>query len=359
MKHQRLTCLMSLILLSPTVTSCGSRLGRPEPNESGNLDPGLLHSTKGLIAFVGETDSESRAAGDSLFIVSPTDGTPKLLDRNVVGPIAWSPDGEQIAYSHPVTEAAGIYVVRVKSGRIERLTTSRVFEGNPAWSPDGRRIAYLRGRREIRLYDFSTRTSESLHKSFGRLADLCWSEDGSCLFFLAEDVTTRERFGDIVQSRWFVRRLDLKSRKTVKCHELPAAHVTCSPKDGKVAVVLNRNGSRELFVGNLEFRDLTSVSISDFGPTAAYWSPDGGGLLVAALRPDGFSSKDIELFHIDLTHDRVTRLTENEVPEDSPSWSADSTKVVFERHGKVVILNVADRKENTLTDGRYPQWSPK
>ena len=59
---------------------------------------------------------------------------------------AFSPDGEQIAFSWngEREDNFDVYIKSVHSAAVRRLTSDAGFEGNPSWSPDGKQIAFVR-----------------------------------------------------------------------------------------------------------------------------------------------------------------------------------------------------------------------
>jgi Tol biopolymer transport system component/DNA-binding winged helix-turn-helix (wHTH) protein len=67
---------------------------------------------------------------------------PLLSVPNTASP-TFSPDGNSVAFFHEGPQGSGIYVTRVGSDQIQRLTTNEE-DCCPVWSPDGRWIAFSR-----------------------------------------------------------------------------------------------------------------------------------------------------------------------------------------------------------------------
>ena len=75
---------------------------------------------------------------------------------------AFSPDGEQIAFSWngENEDNFDLYIKLVGSAAVRRLTTHPDFDADPSWSPDGKQIAFIRwsdGRRLPCLRDLPAR----------------------------------------------------------------------------------------------------------------------------------------------------------------------------------------------------------
>ncbi len=129
--------------------------------------------------------------GGDLWVLS-ADGTrlAMLFDDPVDKPerwsgIAWSPDGEKIAFSvregrGPSAEAdTEIYVVDSDGSELRKLTDNdEVLDNLAAWSPDGRAIAFTTNRDgQSEIYLMDTDGSDQRNMSQSPLDDLSpvWS----------------------------------------------------------------------------------------------------------------------------------------------------------------------------------------
>jgi dipeptidyl aminopeptidase/acylaminoacyl peptidase len=65
--------------------------------------------------------------------------------RHAEGSVAWSPDGQQIAFLSDAARAGQpqVYVAAAAGGSARMLTSVKGFLAAPSWSPDGKRIAVL------------------------------------------------------------------------------------------------------------------------------------------------------------------------------------------------------------------------
>jgi len=152
-----------------------------------------------------------------LFIVPAGGGAPKDLtpsadydvppvQREGPHPIAFSPDGKEIAFvavtdpKEAVSTNGDIFTVAADGTMPspKRLTTGPGFDGGPSYSPDGRSIAFRSqampalesDRWRLMRYDRSTAATTEIAPEFDRSVEaLAWSPDSATIFFNAEDQT--------------------------------------------------------------------------------------------------------------------------------------------------------------------------
>ena len=102
--------------------------------------------------------------------------------------VAYSPDGERLAFFSDQDAAPGIYVMDAGGGDVQAVTNTGTFDFYPAWSPDGSKIVFAHPRGGVQSLvvtapDGSSRTELSGENTFDSFPT--WSPDGCCIAFLS------------------------------------------------------------------------------------------------------------------------------------------------------------------------------
>ncbi|MGI8818655.1 MAG: protein kinase domain-containing protein [Gemmatimonadales bacterium] len=218
---------------------------------------------------------------------------------------AWSPDGSLLAYVAEVDSFRQLFLRSFATGKERRLTRKIGDDIQPAWSPDGKRLAFVRAR-----------------TSGGKLepSDINgWYHDGGDIWTI--DVTTGEE------------------SKLIEDAFNPAYSRT----GGQLAFDAAWGGARRLWVSDSSGRNprqITSDSSEAVVHTGPRWSPDG--LRLAFRRVETIKS-DIAM--VDLTSQKLSRVTNDNIPDMDPVWSTDGQQLYFasSRGGGMNLWRVAVR----------------
>ena len=137
----------------------------------------------------------------------PGDATPTSSTFSAGDDFAFSPDGQELAYTTPPMPTRidawstnyDIWVVNLTTGAKRALTDNPAADGFPRYSPDGRYLAYRAQTRagfeadrwQLMLLDRQSGIRRSLTASFDSSVDeLVWAADSQSLVFVAQDHAT-------------------------------------------------------------------------------------------------------------------------------------------------------------------------
>ncbi|WP_433275564.1 serine hydrolase [Pseudonocardia xinjiangensis] len=105
--------------------------------------PALSPDGSQVVYVLRTTDADADRTVREIWGVGARDGRPRRLTRGPADTApAWSPDGTHVAFLRTAHGAPQVWLLDVRGGEPEPLTTLPMGAGAPVWSPDGTRIAF-------------------------------------------------------------------------------------------------------------------------------------------------------------------------------------------------------------------------
>ncbi|MEK7400975.1 MAG: BamA/TamA family outer membrane protein [Gemmatimonadota bacterium] len=232
----------------------------------------------------------------------------------------------------------------------------------PSLSSDGKQIAFLsngsvaRGEVFIDLWLADAETGQRIRRlvkstdpSFEELRLLysqsAFSPDGRFLAFTAQN-----EGGDVLYL------MELRSRKVIRRYTLRLEGITgptWSPDGKRLAVSGNSGGITDLYVLDVDGRNLRRLTNDPFGDLQPQWSPDGQNIAFATDRSGADTTRlrfsRWSIATVDVTTGTVTVLPGQRGLNTNPQWSPDGKSLAYvsDRSGTAnVFLWDADQRDH-------------
>jgi TolB protein len=319
---------LAALLLSLALAGC-LHASEDDQEENASLD-------EERIAFVGDPDSD-----DATVVAISPDGTDReQLTR--LGPLvqpwpespSFSPDGRHVAYvgvhrrGEPEATTRELYVVEADGSHEGRETRNTTEELDVDWFPDGR-IVFV--------------SCQTTH----------WRDElPECdLVAMGPDGDDREELSKIPLTYDFAVSPD-------------GRRIAYSQLEGQ-----SHSQHLELYVADIDGSNRRRLTENDSGDALPAWSPDGKRIAFVSNRAEsapcfyydcaGFTN---ELYVMDADGSDVTRLTETDEEELSPSWSPDGEEIVYVRVADddgphyLYVANADGSCARRLVEGQAPDW---
>jgi serine/threonine protein kinase len=141
----------------------------------------------------------------------------------------------------------------------------------------------------------------------------------------------------------------------------PIPPIATPTPSGRIAFISNRDGNNEIYAMNSDGSEVTRLTNNQADDTSPSWSPDGRRINFVSNRDDSY-----EIYVMNDDGSGITRLTTNQYGDWGPSWSPDDGRIAFvsdrEGNDEIYVMNTDGSEQRNLTNNPaedwWPCWSP-
>ena len=300
--------------------------------------------------------------------------------------MAWSPAGDQIAFSVQEQNTYHLYVMDA-DGRNPRRVTPQATSSQPLhWSPDGQQIifeSYIATMSALYIADVATgETRILIDSTSGITTDFQWSPD----FQQAAFATLRRTNAGLdiytVRTECVLQVVNCRSDRAPNSSSSDDFAPIWSADGRQIAFISNRQGQQQIYIAdagcktpsticNERPRLLAPLAVNDF---TLSWSPDNHWLLFSVYTRGAGSKLYLANMQCEDCSRRFHNLTPNPDEDIFAAWSPDSRYFLYVKRHRSDVADIAlmdircaetglgcTRSSRLLTRNLYawyPIWRP-
>lgn len=280
-----------------------------------------------------------------------------LQPQHVFGPfaevadLAWSPTGEQLAFS----DQGKIYLGDVPRGLFIDLTrtdSAPVSAYTPVWSPDGNRLAYLfysQTQTDLRIFDLKSMATQIIPAPMVTPV-IVWTPSGDAVLLVMQVITNNSGFTTNIM------RLSLDTGQIVNLTNTYAndTEPAISPDGKKIAFLSNRTGSDQIYLMDADGKNVIQLTNGSDQSAFPDWLSDHQ-LIFYDYKP---ATNDLSINTIDLTTQQVQPLT-IDAPPVRYALTKDAARIALVvRSGQyqfsICLFSLRAKRENCPTTNLLP-----
>lgn len=266
----------------------------------------------------------------------------------------------RVAFVRKVGRTKAVYACDIDGDNVEKLVDAGPLNLLPSWDVSGRYLmytSYATGRSQLMRRALTSGTTELLSGRRGLNMGASSSPDGRRIALtLSVDGNTEIYVMDV----------DGKNLTRLTNSWGQDVSPTWSPDGKRIAFVSSRSGSPHIYVMNADGSDQRRLTFRGTYNQEPNWSPRKDGRILFTARDERYT---YDLFSVHPDTGDIARLTQDSGNNDAPSHAPDGHHVVFtSTRGKsgqreLYVMDVDGQSQRPILEGvggcENPSWGPR
>lgn len=266
----------------------------------------------------------------------------------------------QLAYVRKTRGGKAVFVADWDGGVERRITAEGILSLLPAWMPNGSGLlytSYAEGNPDLWRIGLDGQSAKSISNQRGLNTGAAVSPDGRRI------ALTLSSNGNTAIS---VMNTDGSNVVTLTPGFGQNVSPTWSPDGSRIAFVSSRSGNPHIFVMNADGSNARRLTFQGNYNQEPDWSPKAGGQIAFTARDERMK---YDIFLVEPDTGVITRLTQDEGNNESPTHSPDGHHIAFvsTRAGaggrRIYVMDVDGNNQRLIArisgDVETPSWGPR